>query len=89
MKSQIMFMLALLLFSCINQRHSQGVVLNVFQLAVWYPSYESSTSLDLSTRRIVYVDHNTFSGLTSLEILRLNNNGITNIDSATFDDSTI
>ena len=60
------------------------VTLNRNQLATWIPSYLTATSISLTYKNISLIDSATFSGLSNLQYLYLNDNLLTNLDSNTF-----
>ena len=62
---------------------NQAVILNRGYLEYWYPSFKTTTKIDLTQYDIDSIDPNTFTDLLNLNELYLGNNLLTNIDNST------
>jgi Leucine-rich repeat (LRR) protein len=84
MKLINIFTIIFLVFSLIDCQ----VVLNREQLAEWYPSYATQNFLGLGYRNIQSIEVGTFSNLTSLNVLYLNENQLSCLNPTTFNSLT-
>ena len=66
----------LLHFLCVFNLAQSQVILDQTLLRSAYSSFGSVTSIDFTEKSIIHVDHNTFSGVNSVQTINLSNNAI-------------
>ena len=75
-----------LLLCSSNIPASHATLLNRELLSVWIPSFDTSPLIDLSSKRISFIDKNTFKGLSYVKELNLFDNQLTELDAEIFVD---
>ena len=77
MKMWMSFIFVLLI---LDTQSGHAVVLNRNQLASWYPNYLTDYQFNLNSRQITSISTGTFTGLSQLQVLWLNNNNLISLD---------
>ena len=77
-------MWTILFFILICTQSGHAVILDRDQLKTWIPTYLTTTQFDLDSRQITYISNGTFTGLSHLKGLSLQNNTLTLLDASIF-----